>query len=128
MTRALEALSAADFSRPLIHDLRRGAQRVRLGMTLPDRANSLSRTLRVSMAQEILLQAIEPFHQLVAKIVEAGRNFSSSLLISLHLRESESGPVSHRPVGRCRAAPVPSWPHPSGPTGTTPQQPYHPGG
>jgi hypothetical protein len=101
MTHVLEALSATNFSQPLIHDLRRDAQPVRLGVTLPDCANSLSQAFRVSIAQEILLQAIASFHQLVDKIVEAGRKLLNSLLISLHLREFETEPVSDGRVGRC---------------------------
>jgi hypothetical protein len=92
MIRILQPPSITNVSQPVIHDLRRGAERMPFCFVLPGPAISLfwtvnsllgQKNIPCSIAQGILLQAIEPSRQLIAKIVEAGRNFANSLLFSL---------------------------------------------
>ena len=87
MIRISQAPSVANFPQPPARDRRRGA--MRLGMTLPNRANSLFRQMNslfgpknslFSFEQGIRLQAVDPSLNL---FVDRMPNLTNSLLISL---------------------------------------------
>ena len=96
MLRILEMPSVVNFPQPLPRNPRCGAQPMRLGMTLPNLANSLFRQMNslfgpknslLSFEQGIRLQAVDPSLSLcvdrMPEPAKTGRNLTNSLLISL---------------------------------------------
>jgi hypothetical protein len=96
MLRILEMSFVVNFPQPLPRNPRCGAQPVRLGMTLPNPANSLFRRMKslfgpknslLSFEQGIRLQAVDPSLNRSAdrmpKPAKTGRNLTNSLLNSL---------------------------------------------
>jgi len=92
----LEMPSVVNFPQPLLRNPRCGAQPMRLGMALPNPANSLFRRMNslfgpknslFSFEQGIWLQAVDPSLNLCAdrmpEPAKTGPNLTNSLLISL---------------------------------------------
>jgi len=118
MLRILEMSFVVNFPQPLPRNPRCGAQPIRLGMTLPNPANSLFRRMKslfgpknslLSFEQGIRLQAVDPSLNRSAdrmpKPAKTGRNLANSLLISLL-----SGNLRPRLVRMRSLAPLPGTP------------------